>query len=227
MDLRERAEPSQVVQGGTNTPKGYRPSSAETLSGRHPTKWDKTGTVVEVLQYHQYPVRTDGSGHLMTRNRRFLRRYDPHLMETAPTLPPGYHLPTSQVNPPDAGTAQTEHPTTSVPPTTRPAPIAIPGTRLPPHRDQDTADDPGADQDALGHPNRHRTAAKHPSCATPTDLHHIKILRFRCADTGQTTPCTTENDTQQQPVLHHATRARPTVPIQASTQQTRPVRYGQ
>ena len=31
-------------------------------TGRHPTRWDKTGIVVEVLQYHQYGVRTDGSG---------------------------------------------------------------------------------------------------------------------------------------------------------------------
>jgi hypothetical protein len=38
-------------------------------TGRHPTRWDKTGIVVKVLQYHQYGVRTDGSGRLTTRNR--------------------------------------------------------------------------------------------------------------------------------------------------------------
>ncbi len=96
----------------------------------------------------QYSVRTDGSGCLTTRDRnklnnftcgwlrrRFLRRYDPHLTETTtktlqPSLPETTYLPdpTSQVNPPDAGTAQTEHPTTPVPPTTRSAPIAIPAT---------------------------------------------------------------------------------------------------
>jgi hypothetical protein len=41
-------------------------------TGRHPTRWDKTAIVVEVLQYHQYGVRTDGSCRLTTRNRRYL-----------------------------------------------------------------------------------------------------------------------------------------------------------
>ena len=40
-------------------------------TGRHPTKWDKSSTVVEVLLYHQYAVRTDGSGRLTTRHRRY------------------------------------------------------------------------------------------------------------------------------------------------------------
>ena len=31
-------------------------------SGPHPTKWDKTGIVVEVRQFDQYVIRADGSG---------------------------------------------------------------------------------------------------------------------------------------------------------------------
>ena len=46
-------------------------------AGRHPNKWDKTGVVVEVRQYHQYVIRVDGSGRITIRNRRFLRKYIP------------------------------------------------------------------------------------------------------------------------------------------------------
>lgn len=42
--------------------------------GSHPGKWDHTGVVTQVLQYHQYTVQMDGSGRLTTRNRRHLRR---------------------------------------------------------------------------------------------------------------------------------------------------------
>ena len=50
-------------------------------TGRFPRKWDKTGRVVEVRQYDQYVIRTDGSGRLMVRNRKFLRRYIPYDMK--------------------------------------------------------------------------------------------------------------------------------------------------
>ena len=46
-------------------------------SGPNPTKWDKTGVVVEVRQFDQYVIRTDGSGRVTLRNRRFLRKYIP------------------------------------------------------------------------------------------------------------------------------------------------------
>ena len=46
-------------------------------TGRHPTKWDKTGRVVEVRQHNQYVVRVDGSGRMTLRNRQFLRKYTP------------------------------------------------------------------------------------------------------------------------------------------------------
>ena len=45
--------------------------------GNHPRKWDKTGIVIEVCQYHQYVVRVDGSGRITIRNRKFLRKYTP------------------------------------------------------------------------------------------------------------------------------------------------------
>ena len=45
--------------------------------GPAPTKWDKTGTVIEVKQFDQYMVRVHGSGRATLRNRKFLRRYTP------------------------------------------------------------------------------------------------------------------------------------------------------
>jgi hypothetical protein len=45
--------------------------------GPHPTKWDKTGTVVELRDHDQYWVKVDGSGRVSLRNRRFLRKFTP------------------------------------------------------------------------------------------------------------------------------------------------------
>ena len=45
--------------------------------GPHPLKWDKTGRIVEVRQFDQYVVRTDGSGRTSMRNRKFLRKFVP------------------------------------------------------------------------------------------------------------------------------------------------------
>ena len=61
--------------------------SEHTHTGSHPTKWDKTGIVVEVSQIDQYVVRVDGSGRVTLRNRTFLRKYLPALSCTV------YHLP--------------------------------------------------------------------------------------------------------------------------------------
>ncbi len=42
--------------------------------GPAPTKWDKTGTIVEHRPHDQYIVKVSGSGRLTLRNRRFLRK---------------------------------------------------------------------------------------------------------------------------------------------------------
>ncbi|GFO16876.1 hypothetical protein PoB_004338100 [Plakobranchus ocellatus] len=44
-------------------------------TGPHPTKWDKTGIVIEVRQFDQYVIRVDGSGRVTLRNRKFLCLY--------------------------------------------------------------------------------------------------------------------------------------------------------
>ena len=46
-------------------------------AGNHPTKWDRSGEIVERLKHDQYWVKVDGSGRLTLRNRRFLRAYTP------------------------------------------------------------------------------------------------------------------------------------------------------
>ena len=66
--------------------------------GPHPTKWDKTGIVIEVRQFHQYVIRVDGSGRVTLRNRRFLRKYTP-AVERNPiiSLPQVPHLPAQPI----------------------------------------------------------------------------------------------------------------------------------
>ena len=56
-------------------------------TGNNPTKWHRTGTIVEVADHDQYVVKVDGSGRLTKRNRRFLRVFKPASMtvESVPT----------------------------------------------------------------------------------------------------------------------------------------------
>ena len=42
--------------------------------GSKPTKWDRSGVVVDCRDYDKYVVKVDGSGRLTARNRRFLRK---------------------------------------------------------------------------------------------------------------------------------------------------------
>ena len=51
-------------------------------------KWDKSGTVVEVLLNRQYHVRTDGSGQITLRNRRHLRQIPSSITTIIPTVSP-------------------------------------------------------------------------------------------------------------------------------------------
>ena len=49
----------------------------QNLVGNHPRRWERTGTVVEVRQHHQYVVKLDGSGRPTLRNRQHLRKFTP------------------------------------------------------------------------------------------------------------------------------------------------------
>ena len=60
-------------------------------SGNAPKKWDRTGTVVEVLPHNQLVVKVDGSGRLTKRNRRFIRKFmaaSPNIGSAAPPVTP-------------------------------------------------------------------------------------------------------------------------------------------
>ena len=46
--------------------------------GCKPSRWDITGTVVEVRQHDQYVVKVHGSGRLTLRNRKFLKKIPPY-----------------------------------------------------------------------------------------------------------------------------------------------------
>jgi len=87
--------------------------------GTHPTKWDRSGTVVESPGYDQYRVKVDGSGRLTLRNRRFLRAYTPATSSIpqpspAQSLPAGTVEQKSQPCPPSPPTRPLEAPQPSV-----------------------------------------------------------------------------------------------------------------
>ena len=46
--------------------------------GNYPSRWDITGTIVEVKPYDQYVIKVHGSGRLTTRNRKFLKKIHPY-----------------------------------------------------------------------------------------------------------------------------------------------------
>ena len=68
--------------------------------GNHPRLWERTGTVVEVLQHDQYRVRVDGSGRVTLRNRKYLRLYIP--FRSSPPVPSSPTLPVTPVVTPRA-----------------------------------------------------------------------------------------------------------------------------
>ena len=65
-------------------------------TGRFPTRWDKSGCVVEVKNNDQYVVKVAGTGRVTLRNRRFLRRYEHHdVRSTMPSILPTDYSPRS------------------------------------------------------------------------------------------------------------------------------------
>ena len=67
-------------------------------TGPHPTKWDRTGIIIEVRQFDQYVIRVDGSGRVTLRNRRFLRNFIPVITREPLSMLPGPNIP-PQVQP--------------------------------------------------------------------------------------------------------------------------------
>ena len=58
------------------------PVAIQNQTGNNPSKWDKTGIVLENKSHSQIMIREDGSRRVTMRNRRFVRRLDPTLRRT-------------------------------------------------------------------------------------------------------------------------------------------------
>ena len=76
--------------------------------GSHPTKWDASGTVMDVLENDQHIVKVDGTGRVTLRNRRFLRKFTPATVDIARSDPP----PVQSETPP---TPVCQQPTATIP----------------------------------------------------------------------------------------------------------------
>ena len=99
-------------------------------TGPRPNKWDKTGVVVEVLDFHQYAVRVDGSGRQTIRNRHFFvtaRQQSPRhtAREDVQTLSPTTPAPSGS----HTSTHIMSHPLPPLPPAP-PVDVAAPPTLL-------------------------------------------------------------------------------------------------
>ena len=59
-------------------------------NGHSPTKWDRSGTVMESIGHNQYCVKVDGTGRLTLHNRRFLRAFTlaTPAIDLQPAVPP-------------------------------------------------------------------------------------------------------------------------------------------
>ena len=118
----------------------------QNLVGNHPRRWERTGTVVEVRQFHQYLVKIDGSGRLTLRNRQHLRKYTPFnaqpndtVIETlSPSVSskdhPTFHRESSdEVRPQPHGTVESPIPEDSEERKPRPAVVDVPEDRADVH----------------------------------------------------------------------------------------------
>jgi hypothetical protein len=61
--------------------------AVQNQTGRQPTKWDKTGVILENKPHSQVLIRMDGSRKATLRNRKFIRKIIPAAMMTTPPVP--------------------------------------------------------------------------------------------------------------------------------------------
>ena len=133
--------------------------------GPHPTKWDKTGVVIEVRQFDQYVVRVDGSGRVTLRNRKFLRKYSPVISRSPLAMVPGpAAVPTL---PPHA---RPVHMSSPRPPTGMPKPASlVPQSTGPPAAQNDGVGPPA--NAPVPHTPPPLAAPQSPAAAPPPELH--------------------------------------------------------
>jgi len=63
------------------------PVMIQNQTGNNPTKWDKTGVVLENKPHSQVLIRVDGSRRVTLRNRRFIKKLDPELRRMPNPVP--------------------------------------------------------------------------------------------------------------------------------------------
>ena len=73
-NLNEHAQPLPPLRHGDHV-------LLQNQSGRYPKKWDRSGVIVEVKENDQYVAKVAGTGRMTLRNRRFLRKYEPHFQQ--------------------------------------------------------------------------------------------------------------------------------------------------
>lgn len=178
-------------------------------TGPHPTKWDKTGVVVEVRQFDQYVVRVDGSGRVTLRNRKFLRKYLPIIprapltMAPGPTPPPPVpHAATRDPKPAPLVQANNQLPQDT--PATEPA--MLPAVSQPARTKQPIPTSPATYNKATAHPT------KDPSDPGPVPRELRNLLPHNAP--GQSEP---QALTMDPPPLDYSTTA-----PRRSTRQSRP-----
>ena len=58
----------------------------QNLTGNNPLRWERTGVVVETKPFKQYKIKLDGSGRVILRNRKSLRKFTPFVRPEKPQL---------------------------------------------------------------------------------------------------------------------------------------------
>ena len=196
--------------------------------GPYPLKWDKTGRVIKVRQFDQYVVKVDGSGRVMLRNRKFLRKYSPVILSLPtrtitmdiplPIMPTQSSTP-SLTTPPPASHGSSGN-ATSPPIHTNPFQTPIHAHRHQPHKDAmspaPTTSGPSPKADACpGVPATPTRATQNPSGQRTA----MPRTSGQCGDTPAA------RQTRGPNVAHPAASsgAQPDCPTEAPRRSTRPV----
>ena len=89
----------------------------QNMTGPHPKKWMRTGTVIENLGNRQYSVRVDGSRRLILRNRKNLKRIKPiQEKDPQPQQPAGNdYAPDKSLSPKKQQTGESSYPAVPTP----------------------------------------------------------------------------------------------------------------
>ena len=76
----QRTRDLEILEVGT-------PVAVQNQTGNNPTKWDKTGVILENKPNSQVMIRVDGSRRVTMRNRRFIRELNPDLRRNQVSAP--------------------------------------------------------------------------------------------------------------------------------------------